>query len=111
MSVVLQNVCIECLKIRTTFCLFTPTWKLFVGFIDCCIYEKNAIKLKHALDLYQSVQAKLWSTSPYVARQIDGIGPQFAKHLAKANLISIDQLKHCDPGHIEMVSSVIFGTL
>ncbi|GAA5802642.1 hypothetical protein HPULCUR_008115 [Helicostylum pulchrum] len=71
--------------------------------IDCSIYEKNPIKLKFAVELYQSLQAKMWSTSPYVARQIDGIGLQFAKTLAQANMISMEQLRNCDPGRIEMI--------
>lgn len=45
----------------------------------------------------------MWSTSPYVARQIEGIGLQHAKTLAKANMISMEQLRSCDPGRIEMV--------
>ncbi|KAI7899419.1 Sec63 Brl domain-containing protein [Cokeromyces recurvatus] len=71
--------------------------------IDCSVQEKNPIKLKYALELYQNIQAKLWTTSPYVARQIDGIGSQLVKTLAQANLISFDQLRQCDPGRLEMI--------
>ncbi|KAI8091711.1 P-loop containing nucleoside triphosphate hydrolase protein, partial [Thamnidium elegans] len=71
--------------------------------IDCSIHEKNPVKLKFAAELYQSLQAKMWSTSPYVARQIEGIGSQFAKTLAQANMISMEQLRNCDPGRIEMI--------
>jgi hypothetical protein len=106
MSVVSQNVRSVTFEASTALS-FTTNLKL-VGLIDCCIYEKNALKLKHALDLYQSIQAKLWSTSPYVSRQLEGIGPQFAKNLAKANMISIDQLRDCDPGRIEMVYSIFY---
>lgn len=74
-----------------------------LGVIDCSVQEKNAIKLKYAFELYQSIQAKLWSTSPYVARQIEGIGQNFAKTLAQANLLTFKQLRECDPGRIEMV--------
>lgn len=79
-----------------------------IGMIDCSIYEKNPIKLKFAVDLYQSLQAKMWPTSPYVARQIEGIGLQFAKTLAQANMISMEQLRSCDPGRIEMVRVIVY---
>jgi ATP-dependent DNA helicase HFM1/MER3 len=72
--------------------------------IDCSIEEKDPIKLKYAIELFQSLQAKIWSTSPYVARQVEGIGPQHAKTLAQANLINMEQLRNCDPGRIEVVS-------
>ncbi|KAI9364131.1 P-loop containing nucleoside triphosphate hydrolase protein [Pilaira anomala] len=71
--------------------------------IDCSVQERNPIKLKFAVELYQSLQAKMWSTSPYIARQIEGIGLQHAKTLAKANMISMEQLRNCDPGRIEMI--------
>ncbi|GAA5808710.1 hypothetical protein MFLAVUS_002105 [Mucor flavus] len=87
----------EALNIKTTISRITKCM------IDCSIYEKNPIKLKFAVELYQSLQAKMWPTSPYVARQIDGIGPQFSKTLAQANMISIEQLRSCDPGRIEMI--------
>lgn len=45
----------------------------------------------------------MWSTSPYVAKQIEGIGPSHAKSLAQANLINMEQLRNCDPGRLEMV--------
>lgn len=109
MSVVLQNVRIYLLfGVEYYTLVLFKILKKIVGLIDCCLHEKNAIKLKHALDLYQSVQARLWSTSPYISRQLDGIGPQFAKNLAKANLITMDQLRDCDPGRIEMVYDVVF---
>ena len=81
------------------------TYQLFYtqGLIDISIEDKNPINLKFALELYQSLQARLWSTSPYVARQIEGIGPSHAKTLAGANLITMEQLRNCDPGRIEMV--------
>ncbi|KAI8973261.1 hypothetical protein BDF20DRAFT_881380 [Mycotypha africana] len=71
--------------------------------IDCSVQARNPIKLKYAFELYQSIQAKRWSTSPYISRQIDGIGPQFAKALVQANLTTFEQLRNCDPGHLEMV--------
>ncbi|KAL9557770.1 hypothetical protein MBANPS3_001240 [Mucor bainieri] len=71
--------------------------------IDCSVHEKNAAKLKYALELYQCLQARMWSNSPYIARQLPGIGVQYAKMIAQANLINFDQLRHCDPGRFEQL--------
>ncbi|KAI8646499.1 P-loop containing nucleoside triphosphate hydrolase protein [Parasitella parasitica] len=71
--------------------------------IDCSIQEKNAAKLKYALELYQCLQAHMWSNSPYNARQLPGIGSQYAKTIAQANLINFDQLRDCDPGRFEQL--------
>lgn len=45
----------------------------------------------------------MWSDSPYIARQLPGIGSQYAKTIAQANLINFDQLRNCDPGRLEQV--------
>ncbi|KAI8099039.1 Sec63 Brl domain-containing protein [Halteromyces radiatus] len=71
--------------------------------IDCAGYEKNSLKLKHAIDLYQSLQAKMWSTSPFILRQIEGIGTQIAKTLSQKNICNFDQLRDCDPGRLELI--------
>ncbi|CEG75810.1 hypothetical protein RMATCC62417_10795 [Rhizopus microsporus] len=71
--------------------------------IECAVYERNSSKLKHSIQLYQSIQAKMWYDSPFVIKQITGIGPQFAKLLSEADLISFEQLRKCDPSRIEMI--------
>lgn len=73
------------------------------GLIDCSVQEKNAAKLRYALEIYQCLQAHMWSDSPYIARQLPGIGSQYAKTIAQANLINFDQLRNCDPGRFEQV--------
>ncbi|CEG71440.1 hypothetical protein RMATCC62417_07172 [Rhizopus microsporus] len=71
--------------------------------IECAVYERDSSKLKYSIQLYQSIQAKMWYDSPFVIRQITGIGPQFAKLLSEADLISFEQLRKCDPSRIEMI--------
>ncbi|KAI8383054.1 hypothetical protein BD560DRAFT_444155 [Blakeslea trispora] len=71
--------------------------------IDCSVQERHPVRLKFALQLYQSIQTKLWFDTTEIALQIDGIGPQFAKLLAKANITSMSELRQCDPGRIEMI--------
>ncbi|CAO3595889.1 unnamed protein product [Absidia cylindrospora] len=71
--------------------------------IDCSAHEKDVIKLKHSLDLYRCMHAKMWSTSPFILKQIDGIGIQIAKSLSQRNISSFEQLRNCDPGRLEMI--------
>ncbi|GAN10881.1 DEAD/DEAH box DNA helicase [Mucor ambiguus] len=71
--------------------------------IDCSVHEKNAAKLRYALEVYQCLNARLWSNSPYIARQLPGVGVQYAKTIAQANLINFDQLRNCDPGRFEQL--------
>ncbi|ORE05888.1 P-loop containing nucleoside triphosphate hydrolase protein [Rhizopus microsporus var. microsporus] len=73
------------------------------GIIECAVYEWDSSKLKYSIQLYQSIQAKMWYDSPFVIRQITGIGPQFAKLLSEADLLSFEQLRKCDPSRIEMI--------
>lgn len=46
----------------------------------------------------------MWKSSPYLLRQIERIGPQMSKNLAKAGITNFDQIREVDPGRIEMVS-------
>ncbi|SAL96238.1 hypothetical protein [Absidia glauca] len=63
----------------------------------------HAVKLKHSVDLYRCMKAKMWSNSPFVLKQIEGIGIQSAKTLSQKNVSSFQQLRNCDPGHLEMI--------
>ncbi|RCH79375.1 Sec63, partial [Rhizopus stolonifer] len=65
--------------------------------IECSSSEVSSSKLKFSVQLYQSIQAKMWFDSPYVIRQLTGIGPQFSKTLSASNVITFDQLRGCDP--------------
>ncbi|KAF7728012.1 Sec63 [Apophysomyces ossiformis] len=72
--------------------------------IDCSVHNQDASSLKHALDFYRSLQAKLWSTSPFVLRQLDGIGPQLANMFSQAGIHSLSQLQTCDARRIELLA-------
>ncbi|CAO3703252.1 unnamed protein product [Rhizopus stolonifer] len=71
--------------------------------IECSSSELSSSKLKFSVQLYQSIQAKMWYDSPYVIRQITGIGSQFSKALSASNVITFDQLRECDPSRIETI--------
>ncbi|KAI7880880.1 P-loop containing nucleoside triphosphate hydrolase protein, partial [Lichtheimia hyalospora FSU 10163] len=71
--------------------------------IDCSIHDKDSTKLKHALDLHQSLQAKMWPSSSYVIRQIDKIGKQMSTTLVKAGVTSFEHLRQMDASRIEVI--------
>ncbi|KAI8329335.1 Sec63 Brl domain-containing protein [Chlamydoabsidia padenii] len=71
--------------------------------IECAAYEKNSIKLKHSLDLYQCLKAKMWSNSPFILKQIEDIGIQTVKTLSQKNISTFQQLRDCDPCQLELI--------
>ncbi|KAI9496413.1 P-loop containing nucleoside triphosphate hydrolase protein, partial [Zychaea mexicana] len=82
------------------FCAFST---FFPCIIDCSVHDRDAIRLKHTLELYRSMQAKMWTTSSYPLRQIERIGPQKAKMLAQAGISTFDQLRGVDAARIEVI--------
>ncbi|KAI9303339.1 hypothetical protein BJ944DRAFT_232258 [Cunninghamella echinulata] len=76
---------------------------LYHGIIECGVFEKNGLKVKHSLDLYSSLQAKMWSTSQHLLKQVEYIGTSFANILAKNGINTFQDLLKCDPGYIEMI--------
>ncbi|ORZ02937.1 P-loop containing nucleoside triphosphate hydrolase protein, partial [Syncephalastrum racemosum] len=75
----------------------------FIGMIDCSAHERIPTKLKLSLELFRCLQARMWSHSPYILRQLDKIGPQKAKALGKAGIRTFDHLRSTDPGRIEAI--------
>ncbi|CAO3632232.1 unnamed protein product [Cunninghamella echinulata] len=71
--------------------------------IECGVFEKNGLKVKLSLDLYSSLQAKMWSTNQHLLKQVEHIGTSFANNLAKNGINNFHDLLKCDPGYIEMV--------
>ncbi|KAG2226925.1 hypothetical protein INT45_010204 [Circinella minor] len=71
--------------------------------IDCSVYDQDAIRLKYTLELYRCIQAKMWTTSSYPLRQIEKIGPKYAKMLSKAGIKTLDQLRLTEASRIEVI--------
>ncbi|KAI7853861.1 P-loop containing nucleoside triphosphate hydrolase protein [Circinella umbellata] len=71
--------------------------------IDCSVYDQDAIRLTYTLELYRCIQAKMWTTSSYPLRQIEKIGPKYAKMLAKAGIKTLDQLRLTEASRIEVI--------
>ncbi|KAI9011898.1 Sec63 Brl domain-containing protein [Phycomyces nitens] len=71
--------------------------------IDCGVYQRDSSKLSHALDLYRSLQAKVWYNSPFVLRQISGIGSQAVKTLSQNGISSLEHIRNTEAHRIEMI--------
>ncbi|KAI7865296.1 Sec63 Brl domain-containing protein [Spinellus fusiger] len=71
--------------------------------IDCTIHKRDSIMLKYSLDFYRSLQAKIWSNSPYVLRQINGIGLQTVKALMKAGISTFRHIEEWEAYRIEAI--------
>ncbi|KAI9323195.1 Sec63 Brl domain-containing protein [Dichotomocladium elegans] len=71
--------------------------------IDCSIHEKDAIKLKHALEFHRCLSAKMWGNSSHILRQVERIGPRMAKNLLNAGISTFEQLRKVDSSRIEVI--------
>ncbi|CAG8457778.1 10751_t:CDS:10 [Ambispora leptoticha] len=73
--------------------------------VECMVQKQDVITLRNAIDLARCLRAKTWENSPFILRQIDGIGPQYARHFANAGIQTFVELEKCDPRRIEMIVS------
>ncbi|CAO3630487.1 unnamed protein product [Cunninghamella blakesleeana] len=92
-----SNLVIECYTILQTASRITKC------IIECGVYEKNALKVKHSLELYSCLQAKMWTKSDSILKQVENIGAATIKNLAKSHIKTFEQLSNCDPGYLEMI--------
>jgi ATP-dependent DNA helicase HFM1/MER3 len=67
------------------------------------VHNKDGTSLKSSLHLSRCIHAKTWENAGHLLKQLDGIGPQYAKILADSGIQSFSELKACDPRRLEMV--------
>ncbi|KAJ9562940.1 hypothetical protein OSB04_008100 [Centaurea solstitialis] len=68
------------------------------------IYKKNYKGALNSILLAKSLHQKLWEDSPYLLKQLPGIGMVTAKALQSMGVKSFDTLSEADPRKIEMVT-------
>lgn len=85
--------------------VFQHVHRLIRCMIDCLTYRQDAVGVRNALFLSRSFSAKVWDDSPYVLRQIDGIGPVAVKKLVSANINNFEDVEHAEPGRLERALS------
>ncbi|KAI7734384.1 hypothetical protein M8C21_024537 [Ambrosia artemisiifolia] len=68
------------------------------------IYKKNYKGALNSILLAKSLHQKLWDDSPYLLKQLSGIGMVTAKALQSMGVKTFDSLSEADPRKIEMVT-------
>jgi ATP-dependent DNA helicase HFM1/MER3 len=58
--------------------------------------------------LAKCFHVKLWENSPYVSKQLSGIGNVMSSQLVTAGKTSFQLLAECDPREIELVKETFF---
>ncbi|TPX51368.1 hypothetical protein SeLEV6574_g00353 [Synchytrium endobioticum] len=73
------------------------------GMIEMFMEKGDEISVRSAITLYQCINAKSWESSDgLVLKQVDGIGPQFARTLALKGILTIQRLLRVDPRQLEV---------
>ncbi|KAI8064731.1 P-loop containing nucleoside triphosphate hydrolase protein [Gongronella butleri] len=69
-------------------------------------------RLYHAISLHQCLVARSWNTGAFVFRQLQDVGPKYARSLYDQGIQSLTDLRTSDPSRIEMLlhRSTPFGT-
>lgn len=85
--------------------LFSAIHRLICCMIDCQIHLRDAVTIRHALELARSFSARVWDSSPYQMKQIAQIGLVAIRKLAMGGIHSIEALEAAEPHRIEMLMS------
>lgn len=85
--------------------LFSAIHRLVCCTIDCQIHLRDAVTVRHALELARSFSARVWDNSPYQMKQIAQIGLVAIRKLAMGGIHSIEALEAAEPQRIEMLMS------
>ncbi|TKY63226.1 ATP-dependent DNA helicase MER3-like [Spatholobus suberectus] len=71
---------------------------------DYFVYKRNYNGAVNSALLAKSLDQKLWDDSPYLLKQLPGIGMVTAKALHSMGIISFEALAEADPRRIELVT-------
>lgn len=76
----------------------------FLG-LSLFLWQNNFYQaLASTLILNKCVHARLWENSPYVSRQLPGIGPTLASLLVSANKTTFQAILESNPRDLERVN-------
>ncbi|KAM0753841.1 P-loop containing nucleoside triphosphate hydrolase protein [Meredithblackwellia eburnea MCA 4105] len=82
--------------------IWTHLSRLVKAIVDIGLERKDG-GVKTALELLRSVNAKAWDGSPFVLRQLDGIGEVSVKALSERGILSFQDVCDSDPSRIEVI--------
>jgi ATP-dependent DNA helicase HFM1/MER3 len=75
------------------------------------VYSRDGISLESSLHLQRSLNARAWENSVHLLKQLDGIGPQYAKILSDSGIQNLQDLLSSDPRRLEMVIQLYYRIL
>lgn len=85
--------------------IFSHIHRLIKCVIDCQIYLREGVSIRHALELLRSFSARVWDNSPFQMKQIPQIGLVAIRKLISGGISCIDSLEAAEPHKIEMLLS------
>ena len=85
--------------------LFCSIPRLMRCLIDCQIHLRDAVGVRHALELARSFAARVWDNSPYQMKQIAHIGSVATRKLVMGGISDIEALEAAEPQQIETIMS------
>lgn len=83
--------------------IFRTAIRVSRSFMELQFQNSTFQSLYHAVKFSQSIKAKMWENSPYVCRQLPGIGPVLAASLANAGITSFSGAAKRNPRDIELI--------
>ncbi|KAJ3332458.1 Sec63 [Blyttiomyces sp. JEL0837] len=91
--------------------IFHQVLRISRGLVDIVVAKNDFESAKNAIELSNSLYARAWEKGTQHLKQIDSIGPAFAKMLAIAGIETFDKLGRTPPEQIEGIlnRSKMFG--
>lgn len=85
--------------------IFNHIHRLIRCVVDCQVHLRDAVTVRHALELARGFAARVWDNSPHQMKQVPNIGPAAVRRLANGGINSLESLEAAEPHKIEMVLS------
>ncbi len=85
--------------------IFNHIHRLIRCVVDCRVHLRDAVTVRHALELARGFAARVWDNSPHQMKQVPNIGPAAVRRLANGGINSLESLEAAEPHKIEMVLS------
>lgn len=85
--------------------IFNHIHRLIRCVVDCQVHLRDAVTVRHALELACGFAARVWDNSPHQMKQVPNIGPAAVRRLANGGINSLESLEAAEPHKIEMVLS------
>ncbi|KAJ3358463.1 Sec63 [Kappamyces sp. JEL0680] len=79
--------------------------RLVRGMVQVFLTKNDYRSIIGAIRVAQAISCRMWESSSTKTRQIEGVGPQYSKILAKAGIVSFAALLDTEPSRLEVLVS------